>query len=132
MSRYQNYCEVSLEDDHGIFGVGLVQNYIPGVSLQEILDQRKTFSEQRIRFIATEVLKILIYLHRLYPPVLYLDIKPSNLILGENKQIDLIDFGAVQNQNNITKLTLTIVGANGSTPLEHFFTKQFLHPIYTL
>ncbi len=119
--RYQNYFEINPEQGDGIYWFALVQDYIPGVSLQELLDKRELFSEQKIRFFATEILEILIYLHGLNPPVLHRDIKPSNLILGEDNHIYLIDFGAVQANINVTKLTLTVVGTSGYTPLEQFW-----------
>lgn len=74
-----------------------------------------------MRFIAKEVLEILIYLHELSPPVLHRDIKPSNLILGEDRHIYLVDFGAVQAQAAVTGVTFTIVGTSGYAPLEQFW-----------
>jgi serine/threonine protein kinase len=53
--------------------------------------------------------------------VLYRDLKPSNLILGEDEQIYLIDFGAVQAQAAMTEATFTVVGTTGYAPLEQFW-----------
>ncbi|MEM8779527.1 MAG: serine/threonine-protein kinase [Cyanobacteria bacterium P01_G01_bin.49] len=121
--QYQNYFEIAHQEGGGIPWFGLVEDYIPGKSLQDLLEEGEKFSEQRIFTIATEVLKILVYLHELNPPVLHRDIKPSNLILGEDDCIYLIDFGAVQAQANATNLTFTIVGTSGYTPLEQFWGK---------
>lgn len=99
---------------------GLVQEYIPGSSLQELLHTGKKFSEQQIYQIAVDVLQILIYLHELTPPVLHRDIKPSNLIWGDNQQIYLVDFGAVQVQAMPAGVSFTVVGTYGYTPLEQF------------
>ncbi|AFZ17535.1 serine/threonine protein kinase [Allocoleopsis franciscana] len=68
--------------DDQMLWFGLVQQYIPGSSLKELLALGKTFSEQEVRAIAQQVLNILVYLHSLSPPVLHRDIKPSNLIWG--------------------------------------------------
>lgn len=121
--RYQNYFEISHQEGGGIPWFALVEDYIPGISLQELLEKGERFSESRILTIATEVLKILVYLHELSPPVLHRDIKPSNLILGEDNNIYLIDFGAVQAQTAVTNVTFTIVGTSGYTPLEQFWGK---------
>lgn len=99
---------------------GLVQEYIPGSSLKELLNQGKRFTEQQVRQIAVDVLNILVYLHELNPPVLHRDIKPSNLIWGENERIYLIDFGAVQDKVAKEGATFTVVGTYGYTPLEQF------------
>jgi len=119
--RYRDYFSLDKETGAGIPWFGLVQDYIPGFSLQELLEQGKRFPEKQVRGIATEILKILIYLHELSPPVLHRDIKPSNLILGEDKQIYLVDFGAVQAQAAVTGVTFTVVGTSGYAPLEQFW-----------
>lgn len=98
---------------------GLVQQYIPGLSLQKLLDQGKKFTQQQIRQIAIDVLNILVYLHELNPPVLHRDIKPSNLIWGD-EQIYLVDFGAVGDTVAKEGATFTIVGTYGYTPIEQF------------
>ncbi|MBE9189255.1 serine/threonine protein kinase [Gloeocapsopsis crepidinum LEGE 06123] len=96
----------------------LVQEYIPGVSLQQW--QQQCLSESQIRQIATQVLHILIYLHELHPPVIHRDIKPSNLIWSNDEKVYLVDFGAVQNQDTYLGETFTVVGTCGYTPLEQF------------
>ena len=72
--------------DDQMLRFGLVQQYIPGSSLKELLALGKTFSESEVRAIAQQVLNILVYLHSLSPPVLHRDIKPSNLIWGTPPQ----------------------------------------------
>ncbi|MBW4681135.1 MAG: serine/threonine protein kinase [Microcoleus vaginatus WJT46-NPBG5] len=114
--KYRDYFSI---DDQTLW-FGLVQEYIPGVSLKEQLDQGKKFSPQEIRRIALEVLNILLYLHQLSPVLLHRDIKPSNLICGENNQVYLVDFGAVQDRAAAEGATFTVVGTYGYAPLEQF------------
>ncbi|MGK7956325.1 MAG: serine/threonine protein kinase [Crocosphaera sp.] len=131
--RYRNYFEVSVEAGNGVPWFGLVEDYIPGKSLQDLLEQGEHFSEAKIRKFAIKVLNILIYLHELNPPVLHRDIKPSNLILGEDNNIYLIDFGAVQDQSSVTNISFTVVGTSGYTPLEQFWGKAvFSSDLYAL
>ncbi|WP_445175172.1 serine/threonine protein kinase [Microcoleus sp.] len=118
---YRDYFSLEREAGAGLPWFGLVQDYIPGFSLQELLEKAQDFSEKKVREIATEVLQILIYLHELSPPVLHRDIKPSNLILGEDQQVYLVDFGAVQAQAAVTGVTFTVVGTSGYAPLEQFW-----------
>ncbi len=99
---------------------GLVTQYISGLSLKEKLDKRYRFNQQELEWIATEVLKILDYLHQQNPPVLHRDIKPSNLIWGTDNRIHLIDFGGVQMQPRLPGSTFTVVGTYGYTPIEQF------------
>lgn len=114
--KYRDYFSI----DDRILWFGLVQNYIPGSSLKELLTQGRRFSEQEVRGIATDVLQILIYLHQLSPAVLHRDIKPSNLILGADEKIYLVDFGAVQDRAATEGATFTVVGTYGYAPMEQF------------
>lgn len=119
--RYRNYFDMDKNAGGGVPWFALVQDYIPGASLLELLEEGKRFTEKEVRSIATEILEILIYLHELSPPVLHRDLKPSNLIMGDDKHIYLVDFGAVQAQASVTGVTFTIVGTSGYAPLEQFW-----------
>lgn len=119
--RYRDYFSLEREIGLGMPWFGLVQDYIPGKSLQDLLDGCKRFTEKEIGFIAREVIDILIYLHELSPPVLHRDIKPSNLLLGEDNNVYLVDFGSVQAQAAVTGVTFTVVGTSGYAPLEQFW-----------
>lgn len=101
-------------------GFGLVQTYIPGKSLKQLLQEGKHFDIEEIKTIARSILEILIYLHELSPPILHRDIKPSNLILGDDRQLYLIDFGAVQDLANQEGRTFTVVGTYGYAPIEQY------------
>ena len=119
--RYQDYFSIDKQKGAGLHWFALVQDYIPGNSLQNLLDSGKHFTEKEVKKIATGLLKILIYLHELNPPVLHRDIKPSNIILGENSEVYLVDFGAVQDPSAMEGVTFTVVGTAGYAPLEQFY-----------
>ncbi len=108
---------------NGLPWFALVQEYIPGSSLKQLLEQGKQFKENQVRHFAEDLLKILIDLHELSPPVLHRDIKPSNLILGKNNQIYLVDFGAVQDKAKAEGVTFTVVGTSGYAPPEQLWGK---------
>ncbi len=119
--RYRDYFLVEQQPGYALSWWCLVQDYIPGSTLQDLLAEGKKFTEPELKKIAKEILQILIYLHQLNPAVLHRDIKPSNLIQGEDKQIYLVDFGAVQDRMAVTRLTFTVVGTVGYTPMEQFW-----------
>jgi serine/threonine protein kinase len=100
--------------------LGLIEEYIPGISLQTLINQGQLFSEAAIGELAAQVLQILIYLHEQKPPILHRDIKPSNLILTPEQKVVLVDFGAAQNQVATPGSSFTVVGTYGYTPLEQF------------
>ncbi|MEM7716630.1 MAG: serine/threonine-protein kinase [Cyanobacteria bacterium P01_A01_bin.68] len=114
--KYRDY--FSIEDKNNWFA--LVQEYIPGESLKQLIDKKQRFTEEELRNIAQDILEILCYLHTLNPQVIHRDIKPSNLILGREKQVYLIDFGAVQDSVAAQGATFTVVGTYGYAPIEQF------------
>ena len=118
--KYRNYFVLDHQPGSRFSWFGLVQSYIPGASLQKLLDEGKRFSEEQVEKIAVEVLTILVYLHELNPPVIHRDIKPSNLIWGEDERVYLVDFGAVQDQAVLEGATFTVVGTYGYVPMEQF------------
>ncbi len=114
--KYRDYFSI---DDRTLW-FGLVQEYIPGSSLKEILEGGKRYTEEEVRQIAKQVLQILVYLHGLHPPLLHRDIKPNNLIWGKDEQVYLVDFGAVQDRAALEGATFTVVGTYGYAPMEQF------------
>lgn len=118
--QYRDYFTLEQLSDSRFSWFGLVQSYIPGSSLQQMLDQGIRFTLDQIEKMAIEVLSILVYLHELEPPLLHRDIKPSNLIWGEDERVYLVDFGAVQDQAMLEGATFTVVGTYGYVPMEQF------------
>ncbi|RUT07726.1 hypothetical protein DSM106972_019860 [Dulcicalothrix desertica PCC 7102] len=117
--RIPQYIDYFCVDDRSLW-FGLIEQYIPGESLKEKLATCHRFSEKQVRKIAVDVLNILIYLHELNPLVLHRDVKPSNLILGEDNRVYLVDFGAVQDKAASSGVTFTVVGTYGYAPMEQF------------
>jgi serine/threonine protein kinase len=119
--QYRDYFSVEKEAGGGLPWFGLVQDYINGSSLQQLLKRGKHFTEAEAEEIATQLLNILIYLHELSPPVLHRDIKPSNIIWTEDEQVYLVDFGAVQERAKAEGVTFTVVGTGGYAPPEQLW-----------
>jgi len=67
--HYRDYFSIDRQIGEGVPWFSLVQDYIPGPSLQELLEQGRRFTEKQLRSIASQVLEIMIYLHSLSPPV---------------------------------------------------------------
>ncbi|HBE17003.1 MAG TPA: hypothetical protein DDW51_05180 [Cyanobacteria bacterium UBA11367] len=121
--KYRDYFSLDSHRGEGLPWFGLVQDYINGDSLQNMLDIGKRFTEKQVRQIAISVLEILTYLHQLSPPVFHRDIKPSNLILAKDGQVYLVDFGAVQDRATAEGVTFTVVGTSGYVPPEQLWGK---------
>ena len=123
---YIEYFSTESETDAQFF---LVQEYIEGRSLQQMVEEGWRAPEEDIIDIFTQLVEILDYLHRLHPPVIHRDITPKNIILTPKNTAEkttafdvfLVDFGAVQDQ---VRTTLhggsTMIGTYGYVPLEQF------------
>lgn len=73
----------------------LVQEYIPGKTLKQLIEEGKTQDEAYARFILLELLPVLEFLHG--RKIIHRDIAPDNIIIREKdgKPV-LIDFGLVK------------------------------------
>lgn len=78
----------------------VVRKYIAGQTLAEYV-QENPISRERFLSIALQLCDILAYLHRQNPPVIHRDIKPQNIIIDEEGQITLIDFGISRSYNKM-------------------------------
>jgi hypothetical protein len=98
----------------------LVQEFVEGASLQDLLDDGHLFDEAELRDILRQTLEILEYLHNRNPTVIHRDIKPANLMRTESGRIVLIDFGAVREAITFDGIGSTIVGTFGYMPPEQY------------
>jgi len=116
--KYLDYFQVDTPEDRGFY---IVQQLVVGKSFAELVKNGWRSNEAGVRNIAVQVLKILIYLQKLTPPVFHRDIKPQNLIGGKDGKVYLVDFGAVQNTYRSTfSYGSTVVGTFGYMAPEQF------------
>ncbi len=72
----------------------LIMEYVDGITLSDYVEQYGKVPEQTAVEWGVELAKVLSFLHGQNPPVVYRDLKPSNIILQSDGKIRLIDFGA--------------------------------------
>jgi len=70
----------------------IIEEYIEGVSLKSLCN-RRLLSENEIFLFITRLCNIIGYLHSLPKGILYLDLKPENIIVSDEKCF-LVDFGS--------------------------------------
>ncbi len=111
----------------------IVQEYIPGYTLAEMLNAGHRFTLDRIYDMILQLIEILHALHSHNPPVIHRDIKPSNILLrpldGDDFQVYLIDFGAVANPQ-IQSGGSTVAGTYGFMPPEQLMGKPSIASDY--
>lgn len=72
----------------------LVMEYIRGKTLTEYEKEGRQFTPEEIIVIGRKVLRIFSYLHSRKPAVYYGDLKPDNLMMTEEGELYLVDFGS--------------------------------------
>src|ERR1700751_4268885 len=97
----------------------LVMEYIDGATLDEQIKQNGgKLPSQQVVDVALQVLHTLDYLHHLQPPVIYRDLKPSNIMVTGNGQAKLIDFGIARHFQPLSNATM--IGTQGYAPPEQY------------
>ncbi|WP_340023914.1 serine/threonine-protein kinase [Paenibacillus sp. FSL K6-1096] len=72
----------------------LVMEYIEGITLQQYMaEQPYAMPGGRMVSYARQLLEVLEYLHSHQPPIIYRDLKPSNIMLTGEHELKVIDFG---------------------------------------
>ena len=77
----------------------VVEEYVQGRSLKQLLDEHGLINEAQAYDIAVQLADILVRLHQLEPAIVHRDIKPSNIIIEKNGHVNLIDFNAARHVN---------------------------------
>lgn len=98
----------------------LVLEYIQGKDLEVIIDEADTFlSIEQVLNWAVELCIVLDFLHSHLPePIIFRDMKPSNVMINKKNRVVLIDFGIVKIFE--TGKLGTIIGTEGYSPPEQY------------
>jgi serine/threonine protein kinase len=117
--RHPNIVRVNqiFEANHTAY---LVMEYVKGQSLDDMLKQVGQLSEQQTKDILFPILDGLKRVHEL--GFLHRDIKPANILIREEGDAVLIDFGAARQALETRKQGLTSIYTEGYAPLEQYDT----------
>src|SRR5271169_6206666 len=97
----------------------LVMEYVEGRNLEEEIAVRGgPLPEGLVIDVARQLCDVLGYLHGLVPPVVYRDMKPSNVMLTEKGRVVLVDFGIARLFKAARKGTM--IGTLGFAPPEQY------------
>lgn len=105
--------------DNGVT-IFVVMDYIEGESLDKILLEYGTQSEENVIAWAKQICDAFTYLHSQKPPIIYRDMKPANVMLKPEGTIKIIDFGIAREYKEAKLSDTTVLGTKGYAPPEQY------------
>ncbi len=98
----------------------LVMDYIPGPTLSEYIQKHAPLAPLEALNYAIQLCDVLEYLHQQSPPVIFRDLKPSNIILSPDGRVMLVDFGIARHFKAGQLSDTTDFGSPGYAPPEQY------------
>ncbi len=101
-------------------GFCMVQEYKNASSLAD----SRTWKPQQVKQIALSVLEILKYLQSRIPPVIHRDLKPDNILVDDQMNVYLVDFGFARSGGGEVTVSSVVKGTLGFMPPEQMFNRE--------
>lgn len=98
----------------------MVQDYIEGQTLKEHMKEKGFIGSENICKIVLSICDIIAYLHSLNPPIIYRDLKPSNIMITPDEKVFLIDFGISEMYKVYDKNHTICMGSKGYAAPEQY------------
>ncbi|MBK6088756.1 serine/threonine protein kinase [Ruminococcus difficilis] len=106
-----------IEDDYALY---LVMDYIEGKTLEEILFEEGPQPEERVIGWGVQLCDAMSYLHNQPSPIIYRDMKPSNVIMKPDGSLRIIDFGVARVFHPEKTNDTVALGTKGFAPPEQY------------
>ena len=103
----------------------IVMDYIEGKALSDVLKEYGAQPQEYVIEWAKQLCDVLGYLHSRVPPIIYRDMKPSNVMLKPDGNLTLIDFGTAREFKASKVEDTTCLGTRGYAL--QFFICLFQH-----
>jgi serine/threonine-protein kinase len=102
----------------------IIEDYIEGVPLDKQLHTRKSFDEATVIEWAKQLCRVLMYLHSQPHPIIYRDMKPSNIIVSADNTVKVVDFGIAREYKTDSGSDTSYMGTRGYAAPEQYGTSQ--------
>jgi len=102
-------------------GLFIVESYIEGIPLDRLLRSQGNFGAERVVDWSIQLCDIFAYLHGIKPvPIIYRDMKPSNIIISPSGSVVLVDFGISKEYRGLEKPDACMAGTGAYAAPEQF------------
>ncbi|HET8842820.1 MAG TPA: protein kinase [Ktedonobacteraceae bacterium] len=99
----------------------LIMEFVDGATLEKVQQNTKgPLDETQVMGWALQLCEVLDYLHNQPHPVIFRDLKPSNIMVTRTNQIKLIDFGIARVFKSTSAKDTDTLGSQGYAPLEQY------------
>ncbi|GAC1649387.1 MAG: hypothetical protein NVS4B8_22980 [Herpetosiphon sp.] len=99
----------------------LVMEYVPGMTLRQVLSTSGgRLPREQVASYATQLCDVLGYLHARTPPLVFRDLKPSNIMVTPDGTLKLIDFGIARLFSPDKPADTAQFGTPGYSPPEQY------------
>lgn len=98
----------------------IVMDYIEGNTLEKLIEENGVYPQEDIVDWAVQLCDVLRYLHERPNPIIYRDMKPSNVMLKSDGNVVLIDFGTAREFKEQNAGDTTCLGTQGYAAPEQF------------
>ena len=99
---------------------GYVMEYVEGRSLQQLLEEGRTFTAREAVEAGLQLCGIMEQLHGQDPPMIFRDLKPANILVRPDGQFVLVDYGAVRKLRKSAGADTMQLGTDGYAAPEQY------------
>ncbi|MDD7795698.1 serine/threonine-protein kinase [Clostridium sp. 'White wine YQ'] len=98
----------------------MVEDYIEGWTLKEYLTEKGMVETEEACHIILKLCDIVGYLHSFNPPIIYRDLKPTNIMITKYEKVVLIDFGTTKDYKYNKNSDTVVIGTTGYAAPEQY------------
>lgn len=103
----------------------IIEDFVEGITLDNLLKQQRKIDEAQGLQWFQDLCDVLYYLHGQQPhPIIYRDMKPSNIMVQPDGTLKLIDFGIAREYKQDSNADTTYIGTKGYAAPEQFGKAQ--------
>ncbi len=103
-------------------GIDVLQEYVSGQTLEELLDERRVLPQKQAIMILADVCDGLLTMHR--AGLIHRDVNPNNIVIGNDGSAVIIDYGIARKYDSEKTTDTTVLGTPGYAAPEQFGFSQ--------